>query len=257
VQLWAGSMDGKMYIYDADEVGGLSNPRPVSHESLRSGVRSLAHNGIIAAGSWTQKPTRVISGAEDGKVGIWDVDKETLVASASVHANIVSAICSMGDLVCLMQPTKVSITASAIVRGCSCNASCHSCTWSVRRSSEREVVALEVSRRPVCIIGLAENVHSSVLCCPVACAVASAPPARAPPAEACRRCPLLASCNVLRMHARTRLVSMHSTKQRDAARSWKLEAPPPLVPCSPAGGLSRVAIRLPAGTLAAGVDRRA
>lgn len=99
LQLWAGSMDGKIYVYDADADGALSSQRAVTHESLRSGVRSLAHNGAVEGGSWTTKPTIVVAGAEDGHVAIWDVDKESHVASAAVHSNIVSAVCAMGDLV--------------------------------------------------------------------------------------------------------------------------------------------------------------
>jgi N-acetylglucosamine kinase-like BadF-type ATPase len=81
-------MDGRMYVYDCADGGHLTNVRPLSHDSMKSGVRSIAQCNNL-----------VFSGAEDGSVAAWDISKETVVASAQVHAHIVSALCAFGDLV--------------------------------------------------------------------------------------------------------------------------------------------------------------
>lgn len=89
-------MDGKVYVYDAGATGDLSNVRTLSHDSMRAGVRCLAEcNGSV------------YSGAEDGRIAAWDVSSEMFRSAAPVHSNIVSALCSVGDLVrsgqlCLM-----------------------------------------------------------------------------------------------------------------------------------------------------------
>jgi hypothetical protein len=55
---------------------------------MRSGVRVLARLG-----------NRIFAGAEDGHVSCWKEDSRTLVAASSVHSNIVSCMCAVGDLV--------------------------------------------------------------------------------------------------------------------------------------------------------------
>lgn len=81
-------MDGKVYVYETSSSGELSNVRTLSHESMKTGVRCLVEaNGAV------------YSGAEDGRIASWELRTETFRASASVHANIVSALCAVGDLV--------------------------------------------------------------------------------------------------------------------------------------------------------------
>lgn len=96
LQVWSGSMDGKVYLYDADSQGALENPRTLAHESLRSGVRCLAHSDRSG-----KSEGMVVAGAEDGRVAIWSAASQTCLASAPVHSNIVSALCAIGDLVLL------------------------------------------------------------------------------------------------------------------------------------------------------------
>lgn len=103
MQLWSGSMDGKVYVYDSDEQGAVENQRALTHDSLRSGVRCLAHSGgncpILREQSGKSR-VLVVAGAEDGRVAIWNAATETCLASVAAHSNIVSALCAMGDLVC-------------------------------------------------------------------------------------------------------------------------------------------------------------
>lgn len=99
VQLWSGSMDGKVYVYDADSEGELQNVRALTHQSLRSGVRCLAHNASCTGAGGSKTISVVFAGAEDGKVAIWDAVEETFLVSASIHSNIVSALCAMGGMV--------------------------------------------------------------------------------------------------------------------------------------------------------------
>lgn len=88
LQVWAGAMDGKVYVYEASSTGELSNVRILSHESMKSGVRCLVEsNGAV------------YSGAEDGRIASWELRAETFRASAPAHSNIVSALCAVGDLV--------------------------------------------------------------------------------------------------------------------------------------------------------------
>lgn len=88
MQLWAGAMDGKVYVYDISSSGKISSVRVLSHESMKSGVRCLVEcNGAV------------YSGAEDGRIACWDLHTEAFRAAAAVHSNIVSALCAVGDLV--------------------------------------------------------------------------------------------------------------------------------------------------------------
>ena len=96
LQVWAGSMDGKLYVYDDDKQGNLSNVAVLTHESMRSGVRTLARSGDC-----------VYSGAEDGTVACWSLRDQTLLSSGAVHSKIVSALCAVGDLVRNSVPTIV------------------------------------------------------------------------------------------------------------------------------------------------------
>lgn len=105
-----------MYVYDADSEGGLQNSRALVHESLRSGVRCLAHSAACQSGSGVQGAGVVVAGAEDGRVTIWNVSAETILASASVHSNIVSALCTMGGLVLLNMSFKLCTLAASMCR---------------------------------------------------------------------------------------------------------------------------------------------
>jgi len=81
-------MDGKVYVYDVGTAGELSNVRTLTHESMKAGVRCLVEsNGAV------------YSGAEDGRIAAWDLGTETFRSAASVHSNIVSSLCEVGDLV--------------------------------------------------------------------------------------------------------------------------------------------------------------
>ena len=89
MQVWAGSMDGKVYVYDIAQSGGLSNVRTLSHDSLKSGVRALLDAN-----------THVFAGAEDGKICVFSKTDENATASTgSAHKNIVGALCNVGGLV--------------------------------------------------------------------------------------------------------------------------------------------------------------
>jgi WD40 repeat protein len=89
LQVWTASMDGRLYVYRDDGVGGLVDVQALTHESMRSGVRVLAQLG-----------DRIFAGAEDGHIACWKEDSRLLVAALSVHSNIVSCLCCVGDQVC-------------------------------------------------------------------------------------------------------------------------------------------------------------
>jgi hypothetical protein len=88
LQLWAGSMDGCVYVYDLNELGDLSNVRSVTHATLKTGVRALTASGH-----------QVYGGTEDGTLFTLQQDSETFVASVKEHSNIVSCLCAVGSLV--------------------------------------------------------------------------------------------------------------------------------------------------------------
>jgi hypothetical protein len=89
LQVWTAAMDGRIYTYSDNGTGSLRDMKALVHESMRSGVRSLVHvDGCV------------YSGAEDGHVACWAVESETFRSSEAVHGNIVSSLCSVGDLVC-------------------------------------------------------------------------------------------------------------------------------------------------------------
>jgi len=82
-------MDGKVYVYDVDEAGVLTNMTALSHESLKSGVRALL-----------DAKTHVFAGAEDGRICAFSKETEAATAATSAaHQNIVGALCNVGGLV--------------------------------------------------------------------------------------------------------------------------------------------------------------
>ena len=81
-------MDGKIYVYDHDSAGTLTLVTTLSQDSMRSGVRVLA-----------QHRDAVFAGAEDGSVTKWSLLDHTVQGMAAVHGKIVSALCSVGQLV--------------------------------------------------------------------------------------------------------------------------------------------------------------
>lgn len=88
-QVWTASMDGRLYVYSCRAPGELSSVRPLSADSMRSGVRTLLYTQDL-----------IFSGSEDGNVAIWDVVQERAQAAVhSVHNNIVSTLCDVGGQV--------------------------------------------------------------------------------------------------------------------------------------------------------------
>lgn len=103
LQVWTAAMDGRIYTYSDNGAGSLTDMKTLSHESMRSGVRSLAHvDGCV------------YSGAEDGHVACWAVESETFRSSEAVHGNIVSTLCSVGDLVCRTGCCQCSFLATGV-----------------------------------------------------------------------------------------------------------------------------------------------
>ena len=88
LQVWTAAQDGKIYVYSDDGAGALTYLQALATESMRTGVRALALSG-----------DRVFSGSEDGHVACWNAATCTALASAGAHSNIVSSLCSVGDLV--------------------------------------------------------------------------------------------------------------------------------------------------------------
>jgi hypothetical protein len=94
-------MDGKVYVYDDDGAGTLGNLKVLAHESMRSGVRTMARAGDC-----------VFTGAEDGTVACWGLRDLAVRASGAVHGKIVSALCAVGDLVRTFQHLTLPCHAS-------------------------------------------------------------------------------------------------------------------------------------------------
>ena len=88
MQVWTAAHDGKIYVYDDNLAGALTNMKALAHESMRSGVRTLARNRDC-----------VYSGAEDGTLACWSLQDHAVLSSVAVHSKIVSAICGVGELV--------------------------------------------------------------------------------------------------------------------------------------------------------------
>ena len=70
--------NGRIYVYDDDSAGALTDVKVLAHECMRSGVRTLARNGDF-----------VYSGAEDGTLACWSLREHNVLSSAAVHSKIV------------------------------------------------------------------------------------------------------------------------------------------------------------------------